>query len=84
MDRLTEYRWDNDGMHLDGSDYPEPMSPYYLWFRDDEIKVLVKELSEARELLRQAGNALEIQGNQKARALRFQILNFLKGGGHEA
>lgn len=50
---------------------------------ESELSVLRAKLLEARLLLKAAGDMLEIQGKQKARALRFRILNYLKGSSDE-
>lgn len=50
---------------------------------ESELSVLRAKLLEARLLLKKAGDMLEIQGKQKARALRFQILNYLRGSEDE-
>lgn len=46
---------------------------------EQEARELRAKLLECRLLLARAGNALSIQGNQEHRALRFKILNYLKG-----
>lgn len=50
----------------------------------NEISDLRRKLAEARDLLKRAGEHLHIQGDQKARALRFKILNYLRGADRES
>lgn len=47
-----------------------------------ELELLNIELMKTRALLKRAGEAMHITGNQRNRALRFQILNFLKESGN--
>lgn len=41
------------------------------------VEAAREELRQMRELLKRAGNALDIHSSQKVRSLRFQILDFL-------
>lgn len=44
-----------------------------------EVARLQAELLRARLLLKRAGGSINIRSGQRLRALRFQILNYLKG-----
>jgi len=46
--------------------------------KEEDPKVLRDKLSHAKQLLLEAGRLLEIQGDQRARKVRFKILEFTK------